>query len=128
MSQINASPKSKVIVPDKFVESAGKDMFSGTDSLTRFPARSHLLVARSLAKSKQKATQLRLVNPTKPEHLSILFFSHPVSCPSNPREKKPTKRFGKCYSAEPSNHHPVLGRRQVFRLRRDQPVSDKKVW
>ena len=65
MSQIDASPKSKVIVPDKFVESAGKYMFSGTDSSARFPTRSHLLVARSLAKSKKKATQLRVVNPTK---------------------------------------------------------------
>ena len=69
MSQIDASPKSKVVVPDKFVESADKDMFSGTDSSIRFPARSHLLVARSLVNTKQKSTHLRLVNPTKPEHL-----------------------------------------------------------
>ena len=49
VSQIDASPKSNVIVPDKFVEFAGKDMFSGTDSSTRFPAPSHFLVARNLA-------------------------------------------------------------------------------
>ena len=52
---------------------------------------------------------------------SVLFVSHPVNCPST-REKKPTSRSAKCYSAEPSSHHPVLGRCQVFRLRRDDPV------
>ena len=61
----DASPKSKVIVPDKVVESAGKAMLSGTDSLTRFPARSHLLVARNLVNTKQRTMKPRVFNPTK---------------------------------------------------------------
>ena len=65
MSQTDASSKSKVIVPDKFVESAGKDMFSGTDSSARFPGRSHLLMARNLANAKQRAMKLRVFDPTK---------------------------------------------------------------
>ena len=63
MSQTDASPKSNVIAPDKFVVSPGKD--GGMDSSARFLARSHLLVATSVVNTMQKAIQLLVLNPTE---------------------------------------------------------------
>lgn len=54
-----------VNVPDKFVDSAVKDTYGLMDSSARLQARSLLLVATSPVNTKQKAIQLRLLNPTK---------------------------------------------------------------